>query len=298
MKFSFPKILILVITVVTGLPLMAQNEAISDYNKGFTEIESFQGTLNSADKVMKLDSTVGYDFNKHFGIYGGLPIYFASVSTTTTGTTGTTSTNRTSAGIGNFYLGLAFRAPNPALNYASTITAGAPTGSTKKGLSSGRGTIDWSNHFDRSFARLTPFLDAGLGNTVPDSIRVTRAFTSLGAVGHFEEGAELELVRHFAIGGSGYEITPFGNQKVYSKLIRQGQTGSTSGKHGVFQNSFFASGNDLTRENGVSTWLAFEPSKIWRAELGYSRSVTFAQNSFSFNLGVNVGKLLHSPRNQ
>ena len=299
MKFSFPKFLILAVAVVTGLPLTAQTSAISDNDKGFTEIESFQGTLNSADKVMKLDSTVGYDFNKHFGVFGGLPIYFANASSTTTTATGTTSTSKTSAGVGNLYLGLAFRAPNPALNYGSTITAGAPTGSTKKGLSSGRGTIDWSNHFDRSFARFTPFLDAGLANTVPDSIRVTRPFTSLGAVGHFEEGAELELVRHFAIGGSGYEITPFGNQKVFSKLVQRGQTRTTSGKsHGVFDNSFSASGNGLTRENGVSTWVAFQPSQIWRAELGYTRSVTFAENSFSFNLGLNVGKLLRSPKSQ
>ena len=298
MMSSSRKFLLLAAVVITALPLTAQTPSGASFDKGFTEIESIQGTLNSSDKVIKLDSTVGYDFNKHFGVYGGLPVYFASLSSTTTGTTGTTTTSKTNAGVGNIYLGMAFRAPNPALNYGSTITAGAPTGSTKKGLSSGRGTIDWSNHFDRSFARFTPFLDAGLGNTVPDSIRVTRAFTSLGAVGHFEEGAELELVRHFAIGGSGYEITPFGNQKVYSKLVQKGQTGGTSSKHGVFQNSFFASGNDLTRENGVSTWLAFEPSKVVRAELGYSRSVTFAQNSFSFNLGVNVGKLLRSPRSQ
>src|SRR5215467_10640281 len=254
-------IFLVLIVLAMSLPLTAQAPVPDDNNKGFTEIESFQGTVNSTDKLLKLDSAIGYDFSKHFGVFAGLPIYFSNASSTsTTGPTGTTgSTSRTSSGLGNFYLGLAFRAPNPALNYGSTITAGAPTGSTKKGLSSGRGTIDWSNHFDRSFNRFTPFLDAGLGNTVPDSIRVTRAFTSLGAVGHFEEGAELELVRHFAVGGSGYEITPFGNQKVFSKLVQQGQTRTTSGKKGgVFENTFSASGNDLTRENGVSTWVAFE----------------------------------------
>src|SRR5215472_14555490 len=293
MMSSSRKFLLLAAVVITALPLTAQTPSGASFDKGFTEIESIQGTLNSSDKVIKLDSTVGYDFNKHFGVYGGLPVYFASLSSTTTGTTGTTTTSKTNAGVGNFYLGMAFRAPNPALNYGSTITAGAPTGSTKKGLSSGRGTIDWSNHFDRSFARFTPFLDAGLGNTVPDSIRVTRAFTSLGAVGHFEEGAELELVRHFAVGGSGYEITPFGNQKVFSKLVQQGQTGTTSGKSkGVFQTTFSASGNDLTRENGVSTWVAFEPNQMVRAQLGYTRSVTFAYNSFTFNLGLNLGKMV------
>ena len=249
MKCGSLKFVFFLAALVTSLPLAAQAPPAADADKGFTEIETFQGTLNSSDKVMKLDSTAGYDFNKHFGVFAGLPIYFSSVSGgTTTGTTGTTTSGHSSAGVGNFYAGLAFRAPNPALNYASTITAGAPTGSTKKGLSSGRGTVDWLNHFDRSFSRFTPFLDAGLGNTVPDSIRVTHPFTSLGAVGHFEEGAELEAAHHFAIGGSGYQITPFGNQKVFSKLLQRGQTRTTTGKsHGAFESSFESSGNDLTR---------------------------------------------------
>lgn len=286
--------------LAASLPLGAQTPAGLDADKGFTAIETFQGTLNSTSRELKLDSMAGYDFNKHFGMFAGLPIYFSSISgSSTTGTTGATTGGNSSAGLGNFYLGFAFRAPNPALNYGSTITLGAPTGSTRKGLSSGRGTVDWSNHFDRSFSRFTPFLDAGLGNTVPDSLLVTRPFTSLGAVGHFEEGAELELVHHFAIGGSAYEITPFGNQKVFSKLVQPGQTRTTTGKsHGVFENSFASSGNGLTRENGVSTWVAFQPSPIWRAELGYTRSVTFALNSFTFNLGLNVGKMLHTSKTQ
>ncbi|HEY6971887.1 MAG TPA: hypothetical protein VJA94_21930 [Candidatus Angelobacter sp.] len=288
-------IFLVLIALAVSLPLTAQTSAPDDNNKGFankgfTEVENFEGTVNSTDKLMKLDSTVGYDFNKHFGVFAGLPIYFSNTSSTST--TGTT-TSQSGSGLGNFYLGMAFRAPNPALNYGSAITVGAPTGSTKKGLSSGRATVDWSNHFDRSFKRFTPFLDAGLGNTVPDSIRVVRAFTSLGAVGHFEEGAEFELVHHFAIGGSGYEITPFGNQKVFSKLVQQGQTGTTSGKtKGVFQTTFSSSGNGLTRENGVSTWVAFEPTQMVRAQLGYTRSLTFAFNSFTFDLGLNLGKMV------
>lgn len=298
MKPAFLRFLMLTALLSTGVNVTAQTTIASDANeKGFTEFESFQGALSSSIKLVKLDSMAGYDFNKHFALFGGLPIYFTSASGVTS-TTGATS-NGTGAAIGNLYMGLAFRAPNPALNYASSITLGAPTGSTSKGLSSGRGTMDWSNHFDRSFRKLTPFLDAGLANTVPDSTLVTRAFTSLGAVGHFEEGAEYALVRHFSVGGSAYEITPFGNQKVFSKLVQAGQTRSAAGNgHGVFETAFFSSGNGLTRENGASTWVTFQPSQIWRAELGYTRSATFALNSFSFNLGLNVGRMLRASKTQ
>ncbi len=283
--------------LIVSLSMCAQVPTATVAGNGFTEIESLEGTLDSSSRLLKLDSTVGYDFNRHFGVFAGLPIYFASVSGAST--TGTTSSNNgTTAGLGNLYLGVAFRAPNPVINYGSTITVGAPTGSTQKGFSSGRGSVDWSNHLDHSFGRFTPFLDAGLANTVPDSIRIVRPFTSLGAVGHFEEGGEYELVHHFSLGGSGYEITPFGNQKVFSKLVRKGQAGKASGKgRGVFENTFASSGTGLTRENGVSTWVAFEPNKIVRAELGFTRSVTFDSNSVAFRLGFNVGNLLRSKKN-
>jgi hypothetical protein len=293
------KFFLLLGIVAVALPMSAQSATAPPANeRGFFEVENFQGTINSSSSVLKLDSTGGYDFNKHFGVFAGLPVYFASVPGTITNTTGTTSGNSVT-GIGNFYMGLAFRRPNPALNYGSTITLGAPTGSTSKGLSSGRGTVDWANHFDHSFHRFTPFVNAGFANTVPDSTLLTRPFTSLGAVGHFEEGGEYTLRHHFSVGGAAYEITPFGNQKVFSKLVGKGQTATGSGKnHGVFQNTFFSSGNDLTRENGLTTWVAFEPTPLWRAELGYARSVTFSSNSFSFNLGLNVGRLLRTSKTQ
>ena len=53
-----------------------------------------------------------------------------------------------------------------------------------------------------------------------------------------------------------------------------------------------ASGNGLTRENGASAFVAFDPSPVWRLELGYTRSVTFDLNSFAFDLRMNVGRLL------
>jgi hypothetical protein len=270
--------------------------------KGFTAIEAFQGEVNSTEKTLKLDSNIGYDFNKHFGVFAGVPFYFTSTPSTSATTTTTATTGGTVSGIGNAYLGFALRAPNPKLNYASVVTAGAPTGDTSKGLSSGRATVDWSNHFDRSFNRLTPFFDAGLANTVPDTMLQTRAFTSLGAVSHLQEGAEFELAHHFSAGGAAYQIFPFGTQKVFSKVTSSGPgpgagtaTASGKGGHGAFQDQFLTTGTGLTRENGVNTWVALEPSNhFWRAELGFSRSMTFDLNSFIFNLGLNIGKMVRS----
>lgn len=275
-----------------GKPMFSQADL--GIQKGFTEFETFQGTLNSDSRLFKIDSTVGWDFNKNFGIYGGVPFYIASVpgtaATATTPATSSTSTN----GIGNAYVGLALRAPNTTLGYTGALTVSAPTGSTSTGLSTGRAGVDFTNHFDHSFSRFTPFVEAGASNTVPDSAFFTRPFTSLGAVTHFEEGADYELVKHVFVGASGYEIVPFGNQKIFSKLVGKGGTGGKGKGGNSFDNNAVTSGADLTRENGFNGWVAFEPTQLWRVEAGFTRSATFNLNSFAFNLRFNVGKMLRS----
>ncbi|MGZ4897345.1 MAG: hypothetical protein ACXVJ0_12690, partial [Candidatus Angelobacter sp.] len=240
-------------------------------------------------------SNAGYDFNKHFGVFAGMPLYFANTQTTTTqvnGTATTTTTNVTNNGLGNAYFGFAMRAPNKTLDYSSTVTLAAPTGSTSKGFSSGRANADWDNRFEHAFNRLTPFFDGGLANAVPDSGLSTRPFTSLGLLTHLEEGGECELVKHFSVGGSGYEIVPFGNQKIFSKIVGQGQSGKGKGKNS-FDLAAVTSGSGLTRENGFNSWVALDPTPLWRVQVGFTRSATYNLNSFGFNLRMNLGKAAH-----
>ncbi|HEX2328677.1 MAG TPA: hypothetical protein VHN74_08135 [Candidatus Angelobacter sp.] len=290
MRIKTATLLAIIVLAVACLPLPAQTKP--DPYKGFTEYETFQGTVNSDSRLFKLDSTIGWDFNKHFGVFGGVPLYFSHASATASGTTTTTTTSN--SGIGNAYVGMAFRAPNTPLNYVGAITVSAPTGSTNNGLSSGRAGVDFSNHISHSFNRFTPFVDAGVSNTVPDSQFSTRPFTSLGLITHWEEGADFEVVKHTYVGASGYQILPFGNQKVFSKLVDKGQGGGGTGSGNSFDNNAVSSGNDLTRENGFNAWVGFEPTPLWRAEVGFTRSMTFDLNSIAFNLRFNVGRMLRS----
>src|SRR5947209_9270243 len=184
------------LALLASLCAFGQNPPAPEMQKGFTGFEEFQGTLNSDSKNFKLDSNAGYDFNKHFGIFVGMPLYFANTQTTTTqvnGTATTTTTNVTNNGLGNAYFGFAMRAPNKTLDYSSTVTLAAPTGSTTKGFSSGRANADWDNRFEHSFDRLTPFVDAGLANAVPDTGLNTKPFTSLGLRTHRAEGGAHDM---------------------------------------------------------------------------------------------------------
>src|SRR5262245_9242751 len=297
----FPFKCLAIALLAANISLLAQgqtqpspnNRAQVDSEKGITWFETFQGTINSDSRIYKIDSNLGWDFNKRFGVFAGVPMYLANVPsrTTTNGTTTTTNASSTNSGIGNAYLGFTLKAPNPKLYYASAVTAYAPTGSVAKGFSTGRVGVDWTNRFEHTFSRLTPFFEGGLSNTVPDSAFLARPFTSLGAISHLEEGAEYQLAEHFYAGGSGYQIVPFGSQKVFSKL-----RGNGKGKN-PFDASTVSTGNDLTRENGYSTWVGLEPSSIVRFEVGYTRSMTFDLSSFAFNLRMNPGRLLRPKHN-
>ncbi|HET7873312.1 MAG TPA: hypothetical protein VFL42_12415 [Terriglobales bacterium] len=265
-----------------SLPGHAQSQ-----QKGFTEYETFQGTVNSENRVLKLDSTVGWDFNKNFGIFGGVPLYFSGTPSTTTATGTVASTSNT--GMGNAYAGMVFRAPNKTLNYAGALTVYLPTGSTTNGFSSGTAGVDFSNHVAHSFHKFTPFFDFGFANTLPDSQFSTRQFASTGTITHLEEGADYEIVKHVYLGASGYQIVPFGSQTIFSRVDGGGGQGKNP-----FDNNAQATGNNLTREHGFNAWVGFEPSPLWRAEIGFTRSATFDLNSLAFNLRFNVGRMLRS----
>lgn len=237
---------------------------------GFNAYTSFSGLATGSGALLKLDSSVGYDFNRNFGIYAGMPLYFNNSS----GNSGALTT----AGAGDAYIGAEFYAFPQAFRYSTTVTVGLPTGNVAKGLSPGVVTADWTNCFRRSFGRLTPSLSFGVANTVGVGLgpvtnddMIDHGLAATGAFLHLEEGAELELTRRLYVGGAGYHILPFGPQPRMSSATSDAA---------------------IVGESGFDTWLGLETNAVWYTEVGYSRSVTFASNSFSFRVGMNVGRML------
>src|SRR5947209_12015981 len=104
-----------ILALLMSVCAFGQNPPAPEIQKGFTGFEEFQGTLNSDSKNFKLDSNAGYDFNKHFGIFAGMPLYFANTQTTTPqvhGTATTTTTDVTNHAVGHAYLGFCMPPPN------------------------------------------------------------------------------------------------------------------------------------------------------------------------------------------
>src|SRR5260370_27751787 len=58
--------------------------AAEDESRGLILYERFLGSSNTLGNFLRLDTTVGYSFNKYFSIDGGLPVFFVRPSETTT----------------------------------------------------------------------------------------------------------------------------------------------------------------------------------------------------------------------
>ena len=278
------------LTASVGLMAQAQpgvrnKSAGPEPDKGFISRVEFGGSANTLGQEFILSGSAGYQFNPHFGLNFGAP--FDITHTSATATTGST----TSSGVGDPFVQMLFKVPNSTVNYASAVTTTVPLGDTKKGLSTGRVGIDWNNRFDHSFSLLTPFVAAGVGNTIRDTRFFRRPFTSLGFNTHLEGGADIDVGHNFSIGGSAYDILPSGQQKVFSKIVGKGTTGS-GGKHGAFGSSHeTVGGPDLTRDHGFSACIDADPNKLWNLELAFSRSMGYDLNTVSFTVGLNLGQL-------
>jgi len=267
-------------TAAQAAPAQSGND-----DKGFTSYVQFAGTSNSDGQVYKLDPSVGYNFSGHFGMDVGIPVYFVRASSTTAGTT---STN----GIGNPYLDVRVKYLNPLFNFGSVLTGYAPAGDSKKGLSTGRGTFDWTNHFDHSFASLTPFAEVGIANTITDSLLFERPFTTFGFNTHLQGGVKYAVWKILNVGASGYDILPTGQQTVFSK-VQGGSSNPASPSHKpVFLNNQQTTGTaDIAHDDGFSTWIEAKPGSVLDMELGFTRSIHYDLNSVSFNIGLNLGRL-------
>jgi len=262
----------------------APAQSVND-DKGFTSYVQFAGTSNSDGQVYKLDPSVGYNFSGHFGMDVGIPVYFVRASSTAAGTT---STN----GIGNPYVDVRVKYLNPLFNFGSVLTGYAPAGDSKKGLSTGRGTFDWTNHFDRSFFSLTPFAEVGIANTITDSLLFERPFTTFGFNTHLQGGVKYAVWKILNVGASGYDILPTGQQTVFSK-VQGGSSNPASPSHKpVFLNNQQTTGTaDIAHDDGFSTWIEAKPGSVLDMELGFTRSIHYDLNSVSFNIGLNLGRL-------
>ncbi len=284
MRCKMPVLALAAITTLIS-SAAAQSPPKSDQNeRGMTSYVEFGGTYDSDGQAYELNSNVGYDFTKHFGVVVGAPVYFMQPSSSTAGSS--------SSGIGNPYLNLHVKYPGALLKFNSSLTGTAPLGDSKKGLSTGRATGDWTSRLEHEFSDLTPFAEVGFANTVADTRLFVRPYTTLGFNTHIQAGADYDIWKIFSIGASGYDILPSGQQTIFSR-VSNGKGNNGTVHHGrVFElNQQTTGGASIAHDDGFSAWIDANPGRALDLELGFTRSMAYDLNSVGFSIGVNVGQL-------
>lgn len=261
---------------------------------GWTLGTRFEGSTSGDGSVYDLGFGGGYNFSRHFGVSLGLPYYFV----------GTPSAVKTSdpqavsgSGIGNISADLRWLFPGSTVNYASTVHLGAPTGDIKKGFSTGHATWNWANHMEHAWGNFTPFIDAGVGNTVQDTKYLHRPFMTFGYNAQFEAGTEVDA-GPFSISGSAYDVAPWGTQTEVSRVFRCsgngncGSNGKSANRKGYLDSSVQSGDASLVRDNGFNASVEVKPAKTVDLEFDYSRSVPLRLNTFSFGIGLDLGMII------
>jgi hypothetical protein len=273
-----------IVTIMSGFTSAQTSPKPAAQESGMTAYLQFGGTANSDGAVYELNSNIGYDLNSHFGFAVGAPIYFIRPAAST----GASS----ASGLGDPYLALHARYPNPKLNFATLLIGAVPVGNSKEGLSTGRATFDWIGYIDHSFSSLTPFVEAGIANTTADSSLYLRPYTTLGFNAHFRGGAYYDVWKFVRAGAAGFDILPTGQQTVFSR-VTHGQGNGGTGHHGPpFLNNQQTTGTaSIARDNGFSTWVDVFPQHTVDFQLGFTRSFVYDLNSISFNVGFDLGQM-------
>ncbi len=270
------------------------NKDAGGFTPGWTLGARFEGTYSSDGGVYDLGSALGYNFTRHFGIDAGVPFYFINTpSSIKQSNPGAVS----GVGIGSFFTDLRWNYPNEFLNYSPTVHLTAPTGDKKKGFSIGHVTWNETNHFDHAFGDFSPFLDAGVGNSIMDTKFFHRPFMTFGFNASFAAGLEYDK-GPFSLSAGAYDVAPWGNQTVVSRVFRCGSaakcssSGTSTNRTGFTSSSVTTGGAALARDNGYNAGIEFKPVYYLDLEFDYSRSVPLRLNNYSFGIGIDLSSLV------
>ena len=270
-------------------------EDSGDFAPGWTLGTRFEGSSSNDGSVYDLSTALGYNFSRHFAGDFGVPVYFI-------GTPSSAKKNNPDAvsnvGIGAVFGDVRLNYPSDLLNYVSAVHLAVPTGDTKKGLSTGHVTWNLSNHIDHTIGDFSPFLNATVGNTVLDTHYFHRPYITFGYNAAFEGGLEYDPGK-FSFSASAYDVAPWGDQTVISRVFRCSKnshcssSGATSNRKNYLNASVSTGAADLVRDNGFNASADFKPTSHLDLEFDYSRSVPLDLNIFSFGVGVDLGWLVN-----
>jgi hypothetical protein len=241
----------------------------------------------------EMDTGLGYDFSNEFSVQAGVPLYLVSASTKSTQGTGTTTSTNRYAALGDASLGLSFHPKFDGFGFTTGLVGTAPTGNRTNGISTGRVTWNWNNRAEKDFNRLTPFVEATLGNSLGNTKRFRRPFTTLGMVSTYTGGTTIDLFKKVSFEASAYDVLPFGDQKIYS---HNGKLADPTKKRS-FEKAAVTSGTaSLTKDHGFSGDFSVNPTNRVAVDLAYTRSIAYALDTYSATVSFRLGHVVNNSK--
>ena len=189
--------------------------------------------------------SVGYRFNDIFSVDATIPIYFYRLAESRSAKPRANAFLVNQRGeVGDLILAGHAQFLPRLFDYEVTGAVAAPSGDETYGLTTGRVTFDISNQFQRTFGRFTPNVEIGGGDnsTLVNRI-VTKTYTSLGPLAHFQTGLAVQLTSRFSFEGDAYEQLPIGDQKIYTSKTTDKKT------------STVVTGRNVSEDNGFNAVL-------------------------------------------
>ena len=216
--------------------------------------------------------SIGYAFNDIFSIDATIPIYmYRLAESRSTHPRPTAQLVNQRGEPGDIVFGLHAQFIPRHFQYQLTGAFTAPTGDEAYGLTTGRVTFDISNHFERTFGRITPNLEIGAGDSTTLVNRtVTKNYTSLGPLAHFQIGVGIDLFRGMSFEADAYEQLPIGDQKIYGPS-----------RHG---NATVVTGHNVTEDNGFTNALDIPLNNHFTLSGYYSRSLRIHSDTAAIGL--------------
>ena len=252
------------------------------WNAGF----SLTSVHDSAEGWYTLvNPAIAYSFSRHYSMDLSMPVYLYRLADSQTATTPppqpggppgppvpATSTQLIAHRFdpGDIFWATHAYFATRRMSVTLTPSMTLPSGDTGDGLSTGRVTFDLDSRSTLRLSRSVLLLDLGGGDSTSLFNRlVTRNYTTLGYLAHFQLGGMIALPLRGTFQTVAYEQLPLGDSKIYSTLPRPGfpQPSGVSGQSTV------VSGRSVSEDNGFTNSLSVPLTSNWTLQGYYNRSL-------------------------
>jgi len=203
-------------------------------------------------------------------------------------------------GVGTFFTDLRWNYPNPSLNFSSAVHLNSSDQRKRRRVSAPATQHGiWRTTSTTPSETSLRFLDFGAGNTVMDTRFFHRPFITFGYNAQFNGGIEYDPGK-FSFSASAYDVAPWGNQTVISRVFRCGASakcssgGATKNRKSFTTASVSTGAADLVRDNGLNAGIDYKPVGLHRLGVRFQPQRSSSTQQLLVWRRVDLSWILHA----